>query len=399
VIVICEINKIISICLYNSYILIIFAFVLKTGAMNDTKKRFTPQVCEIPELVMNNSSNFSIGLLANDHDSDETRLFLTPEGCGVLTSCKLDVMMETDAASSISYPDSRYADYGVKIVTRAEALKADFVLSYSPLPVNDILQMKTGAKLLCMFNSMLFEMPIINALNECQICTIALDNVISHNDVPVFSNIIDEVDGRASIWYAQEAHSFLGEGKGVLLAGVAGIPPLEVLIIGQGSRVHFAAKAAIAAGATVTLMDNDLSALQLAQMECGDRLNTCAIHPRVLTSRVKSADVLILDSCTLPFNLPSQLKAAMKSDIFFLDFDKSSPSLYFPRTVTMALSTCLVNLFNEVILKEGFEDALALSPGLQAGVVTYNGRLTNKLISSLTGISCADINMFFSEPN
>jgi len=259
--------------------------------------------------------------------------------------------------------------------------------------------MKSGAKLLCMFNSMLFEMPIINALNERQICTIALDNVISHNDVPVFSNIIDEVDGRASIWYAQEAHSFLGEGKGVLLAGVAGIPPLEVLIIGQGSRVHFAAKAAIAAGATVTLMDNDLSALQLAQMECGDRLNTCAIHPRVLTSRVKSADVLILDSCTLPFSLPSQLKAAMKSDIFFLDFDKSSPSLYFPRTVTMALSTCLVNLFNEVLLKEGFEDALALSPGLQAGVVTYNGRLTNKLISSLTGISCADINMFFSEPN
>lgn len=66
----------------------------------------------------------------------------------------------------------------------------------------------------------------------------------------------------------------------MLLAGVAGINPCEILIIGDGNIAYAAAKAAMAAGAYVTLMNNDISALQVAKECCGDMLNTIAIHPR-----------------------------------------------------------------------------------------------------------------------
>ena len=130
------------------------------------------------------------------------------------------------------------------------------------------------------------------------------DNMYSHNDEPVFANIIDEIDGRASIMYAQEFLSYVGGGKGVLLAGVAGINPCEVLIIGSGTTTYAAAKAAMAAGAYVTLMNNDISALQVAKQVCGDTLNTIAIHPRVLFNKVKTADVILIGKCTRPFEFP-----------------------------------------------------------------------------------------------
>ena len=127
-----------------------------------------------------------------------------------------------------------------------------------------------------------------------------------------YANIVYEIDGRAAILYAQEHLSYLGGGKGVLLAGVAGINPCEVLIIGEGQDCFYAAKAAIAAGASVTLINNDISVLQAARQFCGDSLTTLAIHPRVLYNKCKTADVLILGTTTRPFEFPNKLNRVMK---------------------------------------------------------------------------------------
>ena len=222
------------------------------------------ETCPRPDAPSARPSGRRIGMLANHHDSDETRLFLTPETCGRLISDGWEVCMETDAASPISYADTAYADYGVEIVNRADALGCDIVLSYAPIPAPDVEKMHPGAVLLCMFSPALFSRTVIEALKERVVCTIALDEIESHNGVQVFANIVDDVDGRAAMWYAQEALSFLGGGKGVLIGGVPGIMPCEVLIIGMGRKVQQAALCAIALGAQVTLMDNDMSELQLA---------------------------------------------------------------------------------------------------------------------------------------
>lgn len=346
-----------------------------------------------------NGGKFTIGLPANYADNEETRFPLTPEACGLLTSAGLHIVMETDAGIDISFSDDAYAEFGVEIVDRDKALKADVVLSYAPINVNDIRKMQKGATLFCMMGDELFRKPTIEALLEQRITCGCLDNMYSFNDEPVFANIINEIDGRAAILYAQEHLSYLGGGKGVLLAGVAGINPCEVLLIGEGMDICYAAKAAIAVGATVTLLNNDVSTLQHARQFCGDKLTTLAIHPRVLYNKCKTADVLIMGDTTRPFEFPNKLNRVMKDTAFVLNFKDSHPSVSVPRTVAMALSNVLVNFFDEMIIKNGVEGMIMGAKGVQGGLVTYHGKLVDKLIASYLSMPAVDIDMMLSVKN
>lgn len=346
-----------------------------------------------------NQGKMSVGLLANYADNEETRFLLTPEACGLLTSAGLHVMMEADAGIDISFSDEQYAEYGVEITDRAKALKADVVLSYAPINSADVRKMCKGATLLCMMGDELFKADTVNALLEMQITCGCLDNMYSFNDNPVYADIINEIDGRAAILYAQEHLSYLGGGKGVLLAGVAGINPCEILIIGDGMDVCYAAKAGISAGASVTLLNNDISALRVARQFCGDQLTTLAIHPRVLYNKCKTADVVIFGETTRPFEFPNKLNRVMKDTAFVLNFKDSHPSVSVPRTVAMALSNVLVNFFDEMIIKNGFEGMILSSEGVQCGIVTYHGKLVDKLIASFLNLPGIDIKMMLSVKN
>lgn len=346
-----------------------------------------------------NLGESSIGVVANYADDEETRFLLTPEACGLLTSAGINILIEAGAGVDISFSDEAYSEFGARIVSRDEALKAHVVLSYTPLRTADVKKMNRGAALLCMMSDQLYKADTIQALLDRQITCAALDNMFSFNDDPVFANIVYEIDGRAAILYAQEHLSYLGGGKGVLLAGVAGINPCEVLIIGEGQDCFYAAKAAIAAGASVTLINNDISVLQAARQFCGDSLTTLAIHPRVLYNKCKTADVLILGTTTRPFEFPNKLNRVMKDSAFVMNFKDTHPSTSVPRTVAMALSNVLVNFFDEMMIKNGFENMVASSNGVQAGVVTFHGRLVDKLVASLLHMPAMDLNIMLTADN
>ena len=116
----------------------------KTTSDFDLKTKLQPVETETMD------ASFTLGLVANYSDTDETRFLVTPEGSGLLTSAGIRVLMEKGAATDISFPDSSYREFGVNIVTRTEALKADVVLSYRPLHAHDIHKMKKGAALFTM---------------------------------------------------------------------------------------------------------------------------------------------------------------------------------------------------------------------------------------------------------
>ena len=364
--------------------------------MEESKKTIELEPQLQPVATDSDNGHISISLLSNYAETEETRLFLTPEAVGMLTSGGIKVMVEEGAGIDISFSDEAYAEYGAKIVDRDTALKCKTVLSYSPLKAEDVEKMNDGSTLLCMMDSTLFNRDLIHKLLEKRITLACFDNMYSHNDEPVFANIIDEIDGRAAIMYAQEHLSFLGGGKGVLLAGVAGINPCEVLIIGEGNDVCSAAIAAIDAGASVTLLNNDISALQSASQYCGRQLTTLAIHPKVLYNKVKTADVIILGVTTRPFEFPKKLTIAMKENVYVLDLQESHPSVSVPRTVAMALSNVLVNFLGEMAMKNGFESMMATTDGVQSGVVTYHGKLVDKLIGSYLTLPSVDIKVMLA---
>lgn len=344
-------------------------------------------------------SGLHIGIVGNYADTDETRFMLTPEACGLLTSGGIHVAMENGAGVDISFKDETYAEYGVRIVSREEALKMPVVLSYEPLRAKDIKKMTPGAALLCMMGNNLFEKNVIAALIDKKIACGCLDNMYSHQDVQIFADIVDEIDGRAAIMYAQESLSYLGGGKGVLLAGVAGLNPCEVMVIGTGTECIAAANAAASAGAKVVLMDNDVSSLSLAKPACLPQVELIAIHPRVLTNRVKSADVIITGNTTRPFEFPKNLSSSIKDSVYVIDLNESHPSVSVPRTVAMALSNLLTNFLDEMQLKNGFRGMMVTTPGVQQGMVTYEGKLVDKLIASYMGMPGVDIRVMLSSTN
>lgn len=367
--------------------------------MPDTKKN-TLLETQLEEVVAERSSgSLHIGLMGNYPDTDETRMLLTPEACGMLTSAGIRISMESGAGVDISFHDDKYAEYGVKIVSRDEALKAPIVMSYQPLRAKDVRKMKKGAALICMMGSALFDHNVIKALTEMKISCGCLDNMYSHHDVEIFADIVDEIDGRGAIIYAQDSLSYLGGGKGVLLGGVAGINPCEVLIIGTGTKVYAAANAAVGSGARVVVMDNDVSSLQIARQNCHPNVELIAIHPRVLTNRVKTADVIITASTTRQFEFPKSLSSSLKDSVYVIDLNETHPSISVPRTVAMALSNPLINFFNEMQIKDGFIGMMVTTPGMQCGMVTYDGKLVDKLIASYLSLPSIDIRVMLSATN
>lgn len=353
----------------------------------------------MPSDLISGSDTVDISMLANYRDTDETRVLLTPEACGLLTSSGLKVSVETGVGIDVSFPDEAYAEYGAKIVERDEALKASVVLSFTPLRADDIRKMNRGATLLCIMGSGLTDKDSIKSLLEMEITMGCLDNMYSHNDTPVFADIIDEINGRAAIVYAQDHLSFLGGGKGVLLASVAGINPCEVLIIGDGTDVYSAAQAALNSGAQVTIVNNDVSMLAEARKVCGPSIQTIMVHPRVLYNKVKTADVILLGTTTHHFEFPKNLSAVMKDTAYVLDFKESHPSVSVPRTVAMAISNVLVNFFDEMRLKDDFDCMVSTNEGVQQGIVTYRGKLVDKLVGSYTGLPSADLSVMLAARN
>lgn len=364
--------------------------------MTNQNSEFELDTQEMVETIERIESGLTIGMVGNYSDTDETRILLTPEACGMLTAGGIKISMESGAGVDVSYSDEVYANYGVKIVSREEALQAPLVLSYAPLRAKDIKKMKKGAGLLCMMGSTLFEQSTIKALLSQHIVCGCLDNMTSHNGNEVFANIVDEIDGRAAIMYAQEALSYLGGGKGVLLASVAGLNPCEVLLIGIGTEMIAAAQSAVAQGARVTLMDNDISALQDVKHECGHLVDAIAIHPRVLYNKVKSADVIITGLTTREFEFPKNLSAAMKENVYVLDLNETHPSISVPRTVAMAISNALVNLLSEMQMKDSLRGMIHTTPGVQVGIVTYDGKLVDKLIGTYLSLPSVDISVMLS---
>ncbi len=343
-----------------------------------------------------------VGLLSNYPESYETRLLLTPEGVGMLTSAGFRVMVEAGAGVDVNYSDDAYAEYGAEIVDRDKALKAQLVLSYSPLYAADVRKMDDGATLLCMMGHQLLEKDTILALLDKKIICGCLDNMYSHAETAIFADILDELDGRAAVMYAEEALSFLGGGKGVLLGSVAGLNPCEVMILGSGKVVESAACAAASTGAKVTIMDNDISSLASMKKHCGifaSMIDFISIHPRVLFNRIKTADVIFRGTCTRPFELPKNLMAAMKESVYMLDFNESHPSVSVPRTVTMAITNVMVNFLDEFANKGGFNGVVSTTPGVQNGIVTYRGHLVDKLVASYLSMPSVDISVMLTATN
>lgn len=244
-----------------------------------------------------------------------------------------------------------------------------------------------------------------------------------------FVNSISEIDGICGITLASELLSNSYGGKGILLGGIPGISPVEIIILGAGVAGTVAARAAMSLGATVKVFDHDINRLRKIQRCIGPHLFTSTYHENVLRNAFKTADVAIGTQHHFNeynrFRISEELVRSMKKGAVILDlsigqgggsfetseFDNEKKSVVYEqfgvlhycifnissrvaRTASMAISNCLLPLLLQVENYKYFNNILKTDAGFKSGIYLYKGHVVNRYIGNFFNLPTKNIELY-----
>ena len=368
----------------------------------------------------------SIGLPASE-SLMERRFPLTPEAAGMLVERGYTIKMEAGAADAIHYPDGAYAARGVEIVERAEALGSEIVISLPMLTAADVSLMRPGALLLTFANYSSRYTPVVLALLRRHVITLALDLLADENGHRPFADVLSEINGRAALALASSLLADPVHGKGILLGGVAGIVPCEVMVIGSDLAAEAAAGSAVGLGATVRLFSNNTVALRNILGRLGSGVIGSSVHPKVYDAALRSADIIVATGTLPPGAVVDALRAdTLKRGVIAFDLTDEPGSAFpsrrvidldlasaadmslnesarvcyihagnaVPRTVAMAMSNTFLNVLDDILVCDGVANALKLHIGLRRSALTFLGKCVNLRLARQSGVKYIDVELF-----
>lgn len=366
----------------------------------------------------------SIGLPASLSPA-ERRFPLTPEAAAMLVDRGYTVKMEAGAAETIHFSDEAYTRHGVNIVDRAEAFRCDIVVYLPMVGENDARRLKRGALLLGFAHTESRSPAALRILLQRSITAIAIDKITDASGNHPFADILREIDGRASVAIASSLLADAIHGKGILLGGIAGVVPCEMTLIGADLAALAAARSAIGLGATVRLFDNDIYRLRDVTTAIGPGVISSALHPRVLHSALRTADIVIGCSMLRPLEISSEEVSEMKRGVLTFDLNHAASPMFpsmptvdlalaspcdngpasgqrvcyinaggaVPRTAAMALSNTLLTLFADIIACHTSVDIIKTNPGIRGAAYTFLGKPVSVDVATLLGMRVVDINL------
>jgi alanine dehydrogenase len=243
-------------------------------------------------------------------------------------------------------------------------------------------------------------------------------------------NVISEIEGTASITIASELLSNTQGGKGILLGGIPGVSPTEVVVIGAGNAGTVATRAAMALGASVKVFDDDINKLRTIQQVLGQGLFTSTFHPNVLQNAFRSADVVIgamrYINTRHRYIIAEDMIRIMKRGALVIDLRinqggcfettcclcPSDPAVFeqygvlhycrqnisnrVARTTSMALSNIFVPMLFQLGDTGAVQGMIKSDPGFKNGVYMYCGKPVNNYVSNRFGLSSNNIDLYLS---
>ncbi len=362
----------------------------------------------------------------------ERRLALTPEAVEQLTSYGFHILLESGAGLGINYSDNHYSETGAEIVeTPAEVYQADLILKILPPLPEEVALMRPKSTLLSFVPFHLLKSESYHLLINKRITAISYD-YLQDEDLhyqPIMSAMA-EIEGYASISIASDLLSNNHGGKGILLGGVAGVSPTEVVIIGAGNAGTNAARAALALGASVKVFDNNIYRLRQIQRTLGPSIFTSNLHPNVLRNVFQRTDVVIgalhIDNPEHRFVIAEGLVETMKKGALIIDlrmnqggcfettcclsssdpeifeqhgvlhFCKPFISNYVARTTSMAFSNLLIPVLSELESFGNIQNLVKINQGVKKGVYLYCGKPVNDYISGRFNIRSNNIDIYLA---
>ncbi len=354
----------------------------------------------------------------------EYRVGLTPESVHELTRAGHQVVVQTGAGLGSGAPDAAYEKAGAKILPDAPAVfgEAEMIVKVKE-PQPGECAMLTPRHTLFTYLHLAADKPQAEALIKSGAICIAYETVTNRAGRLPLLQPMSQVAGRMSITVGGYAMMRTKRGRGLLLGGVPGVPPANVVILGGGVAGTHAAEMAIGARAQVTVFDRYMPRLEELDVQFAGAIHTAFSTPAAVEAAVEQAD-LVIGAVLIPgASAPKLVSRAqlkdMKPGAVLVDiaidqggcFETSRPTTHddpiyeidgilhycvanmpgaVPRTSTYALNNVTLP-FALDLANKGTKAALSADPYLAEGLNVAEGKIAHAAVAH-------DLNLPFASP-
>jgi alanine dehydrogenase len=372
---------------------------------------------------------FFIGL-PREVSLQENRISLTPDAVALLVNNGHDVWVETKAGVGSKFTDKQYSDAGAKIVySPQEVYQADVILKIEPPTLEETELMHAGQTLISALQIGHLKIEVLQALMKKKIIALAYEFIEDKVGGMPIVRAMSEIAGSSVLLIASEYLSTANNGKGVILGGITGVPPTNVVIIGAGTVAEYAGRAALGLGANVQVFDNHLYKLRRIKHLLGQQIYTSTIDTFTLNETLKAADVVIgalrAEKGRPRHVISDEMVSKMKPDSLIIDlsidqggcietseittlskpiFRKHGVIHYCVPNVASRVAhtatSALSNIFTPTILRAaeegGVEAMIFAHKWFLRGVYTYKGGLTNEHVARKFGLKHKNIELLLA---
>ena len=357
----------------------------------------------------------------------EHRISLTPDSVGLLIDSGHSVIVENNAGEASNFSNQEYIDKGAEIVfSKNEVYKANIIVKIEPPTSKEISLMHNNQKLISAVQINTQSKEFFNKLNKKNITSFGYEFIKdNHNKLP-FVRIMSEIAGNTSMLIAGEYLSNINQGKGLMLGGISGLIPTNVVVIGAGTVGEFACKSSLGLGASVIVFDNSITKLRRLQNNVKNIVSTSTLQPKVLLKALKRADVVIaalqIGNGRVPCVVTEEMVKEMKKGSVVIDvsidqggcFETSEVTSHknpvftkydvihycvpniasrVSRTASLAISNIITPILLTIAEEGGVRNTIRNNPSLRNGVYTYNSNLTNTILSKQFNIPYVNLDL------
>lgn len=361
---------------------------------------------------------------------NENRIALTPEAVGVLIANGHEVVIEADAGKGSNYSDRDYSEVGARIVyDRKEIFNAHILVKSAPISLEDCELLKPNTTIISPIHMAIIKKEILEKMMEKKVTAISFENLKDDSGHNPIVRSMSEIAGSAVMLIAGQYLSNANNGKGVLVGGISGIPPTKVIIIGAGIVGEYAARTALAMGASVKIFDNSIYRLKRMQNNIGVRMWTSVLEPKILSKQLKTCDVAIgaLSGAAgrTPVVVTEDMVSNMRPGSVIVDvsidhggcFETSKVTSHedpifkkydvihycvpniasgFARTASQAISNVLMPLLIETGEDGGIDNIVWHKMNIRSGIYLFKGSLTNFYLSERFDLKYTDLNLLIA---
>ncbi len=224
----------------------------------------------------------------------EARVGLLPSGAKALTEAGHTVLAQAGAGQASSLPDEEYAQAGARIVASAADVwsQADLVIKVKEPQPSEYGYMRPGLTLFTYLH--LAPLPeLTDQLLKSRVNAVAYETIREDDHSLPLLTPMSEVAGRMAVQVGAQYLEAPNGGRGILLGGVPGVAPANVVILGGGVVGHNAAKMAVGLGAHVTIIDRNLDRLRELDDIYSSQIVTLASNDYTIRESLRHADLVV----------------------------------------------------------------------------------------------------------